>query len=94
MNPETLPPHEREVYDYLATLGPDDNPPTLSELERRFGRSRSAIQNRLRKLRDKGFVTWQYRQFRTLRAIRPGRVWVAVPEVLLPTVEQLIKEAS
>lgn len=90
MYSEDLPQSQREVYEYLLGLRPEDPAPTLRELGKKFGVVQSGIQCRLNSLRAKGLVTWVDGQARTLQAIRPGCQWVSVPDRQLPLVEAVL----
>ena len=88
-----LPTAQKELYEYLLSLPPED-PPTLRELAEVLSVSFSAIQSRLDGLKAKGLVQSTPGAARSLRVIRPGQVWVAVPESRLPLVDAVIRQGD
>jgi DNA-binding transcriptional MocR family regulator len=80
-----LPTAQQELYDLLLSMPPDAGP-TLRELGAALNVSFSAIQARLDGLKAKGLVQSTPGAARSLRVIRPGQVWVAVPESRLSLV--------
>lgn len=60
------------TLDALDALVARGYTPSLRELAGELGLSLAATQNRLRRLRDEGLVTWEPSRFRTLRSLRRG----------------------
>ena len=85
-----LPTAQQELYDLLLSMPPDAGP-TLRELGEALNVSFSAIQARLDGLKSKGLVQSTPGAARSLRVIRPGQVWVAVPESRLPLVQAIVE---
>lgn len=84
-----LPEAQKELYDYLVLL-PPHVAPSIRDLADVMGVHYTAIQKRLERLQAKGLVSWTPGASRTLQVVRPGQVWVAVPNALVAEVAGLI----
>ncbi len=69
--PEELTPAQRELYDWLAHyIGEHRHSPSIRQMMQAMGlRSPAPIQSRLRHLQQKGWLTWEEGQARTLRLL-------------------------
>jgi repressor LexA len=69
--PEDLTPAQQELYDWLATyIGHHRHSPSIRQMMQAMGlRSPAPIQSRLRHLQQKGWITWQEGQARTLQLL-------------------------
>lgn len=56
-----------QVYEYLANH--HGTPPTVREISVAVKRSTSTVHKALKKLREKGFVTWEQTKCRTIRLV-------------------------
>ncbi|MFM7640672.1 MAG: transcriptional repressor LexA [Cyanobium sp.] len=72
--PEDLTPAQQELYDWLATyIGSQRHSPSIRQMMEAMGlRSPAPIQSRLRHLQQKGWITWQEGQARTLQLLGGG----------------------
>ncbi len=70
-SPELLTPAQQELYDWLADyIGTHHHSPSIRQMMQAMGlRSPAPIQSRLRHLQQKGWITWQEGQARTLQLI-------------------------
>lgn len=66
---ESLTPAQQELYDWLADyIGSNQHSPSIRQMMAAMGlRSPAPIQSRLRHLQQKGWITWQEGQARTLQ---------------------------
>ena len=71
MPTEALTPAQQELYDWLATyIGSHRHSPSIRQMMQAMGlRSPAPIQSRLRHLQQKGWITWQEGQARTLQLL-------------------------
>ena len=69
--PEDLTPAQQELYDWLATyIGQHRHSPSIRQMMQAMNlRSPAPIQSRLRHLQQKGWITWQEGQARTLQLL-------------------------
>ena len=69
--PEDLTPAQRELYDWLADyIRSRRHSPSIRQMMEAMGlRSPAPIQSRLRHLQQKGWITWQEGQARTLQLL-------------------------
>jgi repressor LexA len=69
--PEKLTPAQQELYDWLAEyIGCHRHSPSIRQMMQAMGlRSPAPIQSRLRHLQQKGWITWQEGQARTLQLL-------------------------
>jgi repressor LexA len=69
--PEQLTAAQQELYDWLATyIGEHRHSPSIRQMMEAMGlRSPAPIQSRLRHLQQKGWLTWQEGQARTLQLL-------------------------
>ncbi len=69
--PEDLTPAQQELYDWLADyIGSHRHSPSIRQMMQAMGlRSPAPIQSRLRHLQQKGWITWQEGQARTLQLL-------------------------
>ena len=67
----TLTPAQQELYDWLADyIGHKRHSPSIRQMMEAMGlRSPAPIQSRLRHLQQKGWITWQEGQARTLQLL-------------------------
>jgi repressor LexA len=72
--PDDLTPAQRELYDWLAMyIGNHHHSPSIRQMMQAMGlRSPAPIQSRLRHLQQKGWLTWQEGQARTLQLLGGG----------------------
>ena len=68
---QELTPAQRELYDWLADyIGSHRHSPSIRQMMEAMGlRSPAPIQSRLRHLQQKGWITWQEGQARTLQLL-------------------------
>jgi repressor LexA len=68
---QELTPAQRELYDWLADyIGQHRHSPSIRQMMQAMGlRSPAPIQSRLRHLQQKGWLTWEEGQARTLRLL-------------------------
>ena len=68
---ETLTTAQQELYDWLADyIGTHRHSPSIRQMMQAMGlRSPAPIQSRLRHLQQKGWITWQEGQARTLQLL-------------------------
>jgi repressor LexA len=69
--PEDLTPAQQELYNWLADyIGSHRHSPSIRQMMQAMGlRSPAPIQSRLRHLQQKGWITWQEGQARTLQLL-------------------------
>ena len=69
--PDSLTPAQQELYDWLADyIGTHHHSPLIRQMMQAMGlRSPAPIQSRLRHLQQKGWITWQEGQARTLQLL-------------------------
>ena len=70
-SPEPLTTAQQELYDWLADyIGTHHHSPSIRQMMQAMGlRSPAPIQSRLRHLQQKGWITWQEGQARTLQLL-------------------------
>tara|TARA_B100002051_G_scaffold222379_1_gene216610 strand:- start:544 stop:1173 length:630 start_codon:yes stop_codon:yes gene_type:complete len=70
-SPESLTPAQQELYDWLADyIGTHHHSPSIRQMMQAMGlRSPAPVQSRLRHLQQKGWITWQEGQARTLQLL-------------------------
>ncbi len=70
-SPELLTPAQQELYDWLADyIGTHHHSPSIRQMMQAMGlRSPAPVQSRLRHLQQKGWITWQEGQARTLQLL-------------------------
>ncbi len=70
-NPEPLTPAQQELYDWLVDfIGANHHSPSIRQMMQAMGlRSPAPVQSRLRHLQQKGWITWQEGQARTLQLL-------------------------
>ncbi len=68
---ESLTPAQRELYDWLSDyISTYHHSPSIRQMMQAMGlRSPAPIQSRLRHLQEKGWITWQEGQARTLQLL-------------------------
>jgi repressor LexA len=73
--PHDLTPAQQELFDWLADyIGQHRHSPSIRQMMEAMGlRSPAPIQSRLRHLQQKGWITWQEGQARTLQLLTGGR---------------------
>jgi len=76
---QPLTPAQRELYDWLAGyIGAHRHSPSIRQMMEAMGlRSPAPIQSRLRHLQQKGWITWQEGQARTLQLL--GDIAAGIP---------------
>ena len=69
--PEPLTPAQQELYDWLVDfIGANHHSPSIRQMMQAMGlRSPAPVQSRLRHLQQKGWITWQEGQARTLQLL-------------------------
>lgn len=69
--PEPLTSAQQELYDWLAEyIGVNHHSPSIRQMMQAMGlRSPAPVQSRLRHLQQKGWITWQEGQARTLQLL-------------------------
>jgi repressor LexA len=72
--PQDLTPAQQELYDWLSDfIGSHRHSPSIRQMMEAMGlRSPAPIQSRLRHLQQKGWITWQEGQARTLQLLGGG----------------------
>jgi repressor LexA len=77
--PQDLTPAQQELYDWLSDyIGSHRHSPSIRQMMEAMGlRSPAPIQSRLRHLQQKGWITWQEGQARTLQLL--GGVGAGIP---------------
>ena len=70
-SPQPLTSAQQELYDWLTTyIGQHRHSPSIRQMMQAMGlRSPAPIQSRLRHLQQKGWITWQEGQARTLQLL-------------------------
>ena len=70
-SPEPLTTAQQELYDWLASfIGQHRHSPSIRQMMEAMGlRSPAPVQSRLRHLQQKGWITWQEGQARTLQLL-------------------------
>ena len=70
-SPEPLTPAQQELYDWLADyIGTHHHSPSIRQMMQAMGlRSPAPVQSRLRHMQQKGWITWQEGQARTLQLL-------------------------
>ena len=78
---ESLTPAQQELYDWLADyIGSHQHSPSIRQMMAAMGlRSPAPIQSRLRHLQQKGWITWQEGQARTLQLLGSFAAEAGVP---------------
>lgn len=78
-SPEPLTTAQQELYDWLADyIGCHHHSPSIRQMMQAMGlRSPAPVQSRLRHLQQKGWITWQEGQARTLQLL--GGVASGIP---------------
>ena len=78
---ESLTPAQQELYDWLADyIGSHQHSPSIRQMMAAMGlRSPAPIQSRLRHLQQKGWITWQEGQARTLQLLGTLAAEAGVP---------------
>ena len=78
-SPEPLTSAQQELYDWLADyIGSHRHSPSIRQMMQAMGlRSPAPVQSRLRHLQQKGWITWQEGQARTLQLL--GGVASGIP---------------
>lgn len=68
---ESLTPAQQELYDWLSDyIGSHQHSPSIRQMMAAMGlRSPAPVQSRLRHLQQKGWITWQEGQARTLQLL-------------------------
>ena len=68
---ELLTPAQQQLYDWLAEfIGTHHHSPSIRQMMQAMGlKSPAPIQSRLRHLQEKGWITWQEGQARTLQLV-------------------------
>ncbi len=71
MKVEQLTPAQQELFDWLSDyIGTNHHSPSIREMMHAMGlRSPAPIQSRLKHLQEKGWITWEEGQARTLQLI-------------------------
>ena len=69
--PQELTPAQQELYDWLSDyIGTHRHSPSIRQMLQAMGlRSPAPVQSRLRHLQQKGWITWQEGQARTLQLL-------------------------
>ena len=77
--PQDLTPAQQELYDWLSDyIGSHRHSPSIRQMMEAMGlRSPAPIQSRLRHLQQKGWITWQEGQARTLQLL--GELTTGIP---------------
>ena len=78
-SPESLTSAQQELYEWLADyIGSHHHSPSIRQMMQAMGlRSPAPVQSRLRHLQQKGWITWQEGQARTLQLL--GGVASGIP---------------
>ncbi len=76
---ESLTNAQQQLYDWLAKyIGENHHSPSIRQMMQAMGlRSPAPVQSRLRHLQEKGWITWQEGQARTLQLL--GGVFSGIP---------------
>ncbi len=76
---DSLTPAQQQLYDWLADyIGTHHHSPSIRQMMQAMGlRSPAPIQSRLRHLQEKGWITWQEGQARTLQLV--GGITSGIP---------------
>jgi repressor LexA len=79
--PQELTPAQQELYDWLAGyIGHHRHSPSIRQMMEAMGlRSPAPVQSRLRHLQQKGWITWQEGQARTLQLLAGGGAAAGIP---------------
>jgi repressor LexA len=79
--PQELTPAQQELYDWLADyIGNHRHSPSIRQMMEAMGlRSPAPVQSRLRHLQQKGWITWQEGQARTLQLLAAGAAAGGIP---------------
>ncbi|MFN9635976.1 MAG: transcriptional repressor LexA [Synechococcaceae cyanobacterium] len=79
--PQELTPAQQELYDWLADyIGNHRHSPSIRQMMEAMGlRSPAPVQSRLRHLQQKGWITWQEGQARTLQLLAGGAAAGGIP---------------
>ena len=80
-SPEPLTSAQQELYDWLAEyIGTHRHSPSIRQMMQAMGlRSPAPIQSRLRHLQQKGWITWQEGQARTLQLLGDMAAAAGIP---------------
>ena len=80
-SPEPLTSAQQELYDWLADyIGTHRHSPSIRQMMQAMGlRSPAPIQSRLRHLQQKGWITWQEGQARTLQLLGDLATQAGIP---------------
>ncbi len=80
-SPEPLTSAQQELYDWLADyIGTHRHSPSIRQMMQAMGlRSPAPIQSRLRHLQQKGWITWQEGQARTLQLLGDMAAAAGIP---------------
>ena len=72
MGSEDLTPAQKELFDWLSDfIGDHHHSPSIRQMMHAMGlRSPAPIQSRLKHLQEKGWITWEEGQSRTLQLVR------------------------
>ena len=78
---ESLTSAQQELYDWLADyIGTHRHSPSIRQMMQAMGlRSPAPVQSRLRHLQQKGWITWQEGQARTLQLLGDVAASVGIP---------------
>ena len=79
--PQELTPAQQELYDWLSDyIGTHRHSPSIRQMMQAMGlRSPAPVQSRLRHLQQKGWITWQEGQARTLQLLGDMAVQAGIP---------------
>ena len=79
--PQPLTPAQQELYDWLADyIASQRHSPSIRQMMQAMGlRSPAPIQSRLRHLQQKGWITWNEGQARTLQLLGPSANAAGIP---------------
>lgn len=79
--PQELTPAQQELYNWLADyIGNHRHSPSIRQMMEAMGlRSPAPVQSRLRHLQQKGWITWQEGQARTLQLLAGGAAAGGIP---------------
>ena len=80
-SPEPLTTAQQELYDWLSDyIGSHRHSPSIRQMMQAMGlRSPAPVQSRLRHLQQKGWLTWQEGQARTLQLLGDVAASVGIP---------------
>ena len=78
---EALTSAQQELYDWLSDyIGTHRHSPSIRQMMQAMGlRSPAPVQSRLRHLQQKGWITWQEGQARTLQLLGDVAASVGIP---------------